>query len=123
AFSKYFGESRFNGRDYYGESYQDNRGHYDLISESGNDYLMLYMGWGIEQEEIDWMNAVLAQYPDRMAILSFHEYLLVSGNRSPLADEIYEKVVVPNKNVVATLSGHYHDSELLVDEIDDDGDG
>ncbi|MFP3442393.1 hypothetical protein R0K18_32140, partial [Pantoea sp. SIMBA_133] len=40
AFSKYFGESRFNGRDYYGESYQDNRGHYDLISESGNDYLM-----------------------------------------------------------------------------------
>ncbi len=123
AFSKYFGESRFNGRDYYGESYQDNKGHYDLISENGNDYLMLYMGWGIEQEEIDWMNAVLDQYPDRMAILSFHEYLLVSGNRSPLADKIYEKVVVPNKNVVATLSGHYHDSELLVDEIDDDGDG
>ncbi|WP_226659308.1 lamin tail domain-containing protein [Guptibacillus hwajinpoensis] len=123
AFSKYFGEARFTDRDYYGESYQDNKGHYDLISENGNDYLMLYMGWGIEQEEIDWMNAVLAQYPDRMAILSFHEYLLVSGNRSPLADEIYEKVVVPNKNVVATLCGHYHDSELLVDEIDDDGDG
>ncbi|QHA90718.1 metallophosphoesterase [Bacillus sp. N1-1] len=123
AFSKYFGEARFTDRDYYGESYQDNKGHYDLISENGNDYIMLYMGWGIEQEEIDWMNAVLAQYPDRMAILSFHEYLLVSGNRSPLADEIYEKVVVPNKNVVATLSGHYHDSELLVDEIDDDGDG
>ncbi|WP_082804625.1 lamin tail domain-containing protein [Rossellomorea vietnamensis] len=122
-YSKYFGEDRFNKQPYYGESYKDNRGHYDLVSANGNDFIMMYMGWGIEQEDIDWMNKVLQEHPDRMAILSFHEYLLVSGNRSPLGNDIFEQVVKPNKNVIAAFSGHYHDSETLVDEIDDDGDG
>ncbi len=122
-FSKYFGEDRFKNQSYYGESYKDNRGHYDLISSNGNDFIMMYMGWGIGQEEMDWMNKVLQEHPDRMAILNFHEYLLVSGNRSPLGDDIFEKVIKPNKNVIASFSGHYHDSETLVDEIDDNGDG
>ncbi|OZI13538.1 hypothetical protein CEW92_01550 [Bacillaceae bacterium SAS-127] len=122
-YGKYFGESRFKGKDYYGESYKNNRGHYDLISSNGNDFIMLYMGWGVNDEDIAWMNEVLAKYPDRKAILNFHEYLLVSGNRSPIGDKVYNKVVLPNKNIIAVLSGHYHDSETLVDEIDDDKDG
>ncbi|WNS81253.1 lamin tail domain-containing protein [Domibacillus sp. DTU_2020_1001157_1_SI_ALB_TIR_016] len=122
-YSKYFGEARFAGKDYYGESYKDNRGHYDLISSNGNDFIMLYMGWGVNEEDIAWMNKVLAEHPDRKAIVSFHEYLLVSGNRSPIGDKVFEEVVKPNKNVVAVLSGHYHDSETLVDQIDDNGDG
>ncbi|PMC37586.1 metallophosphoesterase [Bacillus sp. UMB0899] len=120
---KRFGEDRFKDKDYYGESYKNNRGHYDLISSNGNDFIMVYMGWGVQDEDLAWMNDVLAQYPDRKAILSFHEYLLVSGNRSPIGDKIYEAVVEPNENVIAVLSGHYHDSETLVSEIDDNGDG
>jgi Lamin Tail Domain/S-layer homology domain/Calcineurin-like phosphoesterase len=122
-YSKYFGEKRFKGKDYYGESYKNNRGHYDLVSVNGNDFIMIYMGWGVNDEDIAWINEVLAKYPDRMAILNFHEYLLVSGNRSPIGDKIYEKVVVPNKNVIAVLCGHYHDSETLIDEVDDNKDG
>lgn len=120
---KYFGAERFMDLPHYGESYKNNMGHYDLISSYGNDFIIVYMGWGLGQSEIDWMNEVLAKYPERKAILAFHEYLLVSGNRAPIADQIYEEVVVPNKNVIATLSGHYHDAELKVDDIDDDGDG
>lgn len=122
-YGEYFGESRFAGRNYYGASYKNNRGHYDLISEKGNDFVMLYMGWGVNEEDMAWMNEVLAKYPERKAILNFHEYLLVSGGRSPIGEEIYNKVVVPNKNVIAVLSGHYHDAETLVDEIDDNKDG
>ncbi|MBU7594341.1 LPXTG cell wall anchor domain-containing protein [Metabacillus halosaccharovorans] len=120
---KLFGEDRFKDKDYYGGSYKNNRGHYDLISANGNDFIMVYMGWGVQDEDLNWINDVLAQYPDRTAILSFHEYLLVSGNRSPIGDKIYEAVVEPNANVIAVLSGHYHDSETLISEIDDDGDG
>jgi len=120
---KYFGEDRFKDKPYYGESYMDNRGHYDLISANGNDFIMLYMGWGVDQGGIDWMNDILAQYPDRKAFINFHEYLLASGTRSPIGDEIFEKVVIPNENVLAVLAGHYHNSQKLVDEIDDDGDG
>ena len=120
---KYFGADRFENKPYYGDSYKNNRGHYDLISSNGNDFIMVYMGWGVQDEDLDWMNDVLKQYPDRKAILNFHEYLLVSGNRSPIGDKIYSKVVEANENVFAVLSGHYHDSETLVSKIDDDGDG
>ncbi|MGG0855789.1 metallophosphoesterase [Metabacillus fastidiosus] len=120
---KYFGENRFKDRPYYGGSYKNNRGHYDLISANGNDYIMVYLGWGIEDEGIAWVNEVLAAYPDRKAILNFHEYLLATGSRHPLGEKLYKEIVVPNKNVIAVLSGHYHESQLLVDELDDDHDG
>ena len=45
-YGRYFGAKRFEDKPYYGESYQNNRGHYDLISAGGNDYMMVYMGWG-----------------------------------------------------------------------------
>nr|WP_269135944.1 S-layer homology domain-containing protein [Sporosarcina cyprini] len=122
-YGEYFGEKRFKDQPTYGESYKNNRGHYDLISVNGNDYIMLYMGWGVDDEDIAWMNKILAEHPNRMAFLSFHEYLLVSGNRSPIGDQIYNEVILNNPNVVAVLCGHYHDSELLIDPIDDDGDG
>ena len=45
-FSKYFGEWRYSGNPWYGGSYKDNRGHYDLITVGGIDFIMVYMGWG-----------------------------------------------------------------------------
>ncbi|MGE6630176.1 metallophosphoesterase [Bacillus sp. NPDC077027] len=122
-FGKYFGEKRFANKPYYGESYQNNRGHYDLISAGGNDYMMVYMGWGINQLDIEWMKRVISEHPDRIVILNFHEYLLVSGNRSPIGEVIFKQVVKPNPNVVAVFSGHYHGASRKVDEIDDDKDG
>ncbi len=120
---KYFGEDRFMEKPYYGGSYLNNRGHYDLISVNGNDFIMMYLGWGIDEEGIAWMNEILAQYPDRMAILTFHEYLQATGTRHPLGEKLYNEVVIPNENVVTVLSGHYHEAQTLIDEIDDDGDG
>ncbi|MFC3802353.1 S-layer homology domain-containing protein [Cohnella sp. GCM10012308] len=119
----HYGEDRFTAQPTYGGSYKNNRGHYDLISAGGVDFIIVYIGWGVTDEDIDWMNQVVADHPDRKAILAFHEYMLVSNNRAPIADKVFERVVVPNKNVIMTLSGHYHDSETLIDKIDDDGDG
>ncbi|UAL47758.1 lamin tail domain-containing protein [Sutcliffiella horikoshii] len=120
---KYFGADRFEDKPFYGGTYKNNRGHYDLISSNGNDYIMVYLGWGVEDEGIAWVNEVLAAHPDRMAILSFHEYLQATGVRHPLGDKLYEEVVLPNENVIAVLSGHYHEAQTLIDEVDDDGDG
>ncbi|WP_141430613.1 metallophosphoesterase [Bacillus sp. 03113] len=122
-FYKYFGADRFSGKSYYGETYKNNRGHYDLISAHGNDYLMMYLGWGVDAEGIAWMNRVLAEHPDKKAILCFHEYLMASGTRHPNGEMIYKEVVLKNPNVIAVLSGHYHESQTIIDEIDDNLDG
>jgi hypothetical protein len=122
-FGEYFGEDRYKDKAWYGDSYQNNRGHYDLVSVNGLDFMMVYMGWGIYQPEIDWMNRVISENPSRIVILNFHEFMGTTGFRTAIGDEIYEKVVLPNPNVKMVLSGHLHGSSSRVDEIDDDGDG
>ena len=122
-FSKYFGQSRYDSNPWYGGSYENNRGHYDLISAGGVDFIVVSVGWGIGDSEIDWMNQVLAKYPNRVAILDFHEYLLASGGLGLVPQQIYQRVVKKNKNVKMVLSGHYHSAQKTVSQIDDDGDG
>lgn len=114
-FSQYFGESRYNLNPWYGASYQNNRGHYDLITVDGIDFIMIYMGWGIGDEEINWMNEVLAQYPERKAILNFHEYLLASGGMGEEPQRVHDEVVAVNDNVCMVLSGHYHNAYTRID--------
>lgn len=84
---------------------------------------MIFTGWGIGDEEIKWMNDVLAQYPDRIAILNFHEYLLASGGLGEEPQRVYDEVVSVNPNVRMVLSGHYHNAQTVVSQFDDDGDG
>jgi hypothetical protein len=119
----YFGEDRYKDKPYYGGSYKDNRGHYDLISAGGHDYIFVYMGWGINDEDMAWMNQVLAANPDRTAVICVHEFVLPNGYRSAAGNVIFDKVVKTNKNVALVLSGHYTGSALVTDAIDDNGDG
>ncbi|GIP62560.1 hypothetical protein J32TS6_11150 [Virgibacillus pantothenticus] len=122
-YGQFFGEDRFKNNAYYGGSFKDNRGHYDLMSVNGMDFIMVHLGWGIEEDGIEWLNDVLQAHPNRKAILNVHEYLLATGSRSPTGDQLFEEVVVPNENVFAVLSGHYHNAQTLIDEMDDNGDG
>lgn len=124
---KYFGKDRFDSKSYYGDSYENNLGHYDLISQNGQDFLMMYMSWNISTEEIEWMNKVLKQYPDRKAIILLHSYTNVKISNDTYLDYagtmIQNEVVATNPNVMAVLNGHYHGSSYETAKFDDDGDG
>ncbi|MBW8763229.1 MAG: lamin tail domain-containing protein [Microbacterium sp.] len=128
-YSSYFGASRFEQNPWYGGSYKDNRGHYDLVSVDGIDLLMMYMGWpdpndtASNSADIAWMNSVIAQYPERKVMINLHEYMLTTGGLGPFPQRIYDEVVAPNANVIAVGSGHYHDAYTRLDDFDDDGDG
>ncbi|WP_423920359.1 lamin tail domain-containing protein [Frigoribacterium sp. 2-23] len=122
-YSQWFGEKRYASNPWYGGSHLDNRGHYDLVSTGGVDFLMLYMGWAPGDEQIAWMNEVLAQYPERKAIINLHEYMLTTGGLGPVPQRIYDEVVATNPNVMMVMSGHYHDAFTRYDQFDDDGDG
>lgn len=123
----YFGEDRFESQPTYGGSYKNNSGHYDLISEDGQDMVIIYMSWNIYQEEIDWMNEILQKYSDRKAIICFHSYTNVTFKSDTFLDYfgelIQKEVVAKNPNVFAVLNGHYHGSSYETVMFDDDGDG
>ncbi|EMS69818.1 S-layer homology domain-containing protein [Ruminiclostridium cellobioparum] len=120
---KYFGEDRYNKNIYYGGSYRNNLGHYDLISAGGQDFIILYMSWDCYKPEVDWMNEVLAKYPERKAIIAIHRYLKQGGTLDYTGLLVQEQVVAKNPNVFAVINGHYFGAAIKVDGFDDNGDG
>lgn len=120
---KYFGEDRYNKNIYYGGSYRNNLGHYDLISAGGQDFIILYMSWDCYKPEVDWMNEVLAKYPERKAIIAMHRYLKQGGTLDYSGMLVQEQVVAKNPNVFAVINGHYFGAAIKVDGFDDNGDG
>ena len=127
AYYQYFGEWRVKDQPTFGGSYENNYGHYDLISQNGQDIIILYMSWNIHENEINWMNDVLSRYADRKAILCFHSYTHVSTSEDGLLDYwgvlIRDNVVKRNPNVIAVLNGHYSGSTYQTARFDDNGDG
>lgn len=122
-YSLYFGENRFKEKHYYGGSYKNNRGHFDLLTLGNQPFLFVYMSWDIGKEEIKWINQVLKEHSDRIAVLAFHKYLHKNGKRTFVGRRIFHDVVKRNPNVRIILSGHYDDSEHRVTKIDDNKDG
>lgn len=124
---KYFGKQRFEDNPWYGGSYNNNLGHYDLLTENGQDLIILYMSWDIYKDEINWMNQVLEQYSDRKAIICLHRYTNVNMTNGTFLDYagkiLQENVVARNPNVIAVLNGHYHGSAIETTAFDDNNDG
>lgn len=120
---KYFGEDRFKNNGVYGGSYKNNLGHYDLIDVDGQSLLMLYMSWDIYTEETDWMNEVLAKYPDRKAIICVHGGIDAKANESYTSNLLLNDVCAKNPNVFAIINGHYHGASINTVGFDDNNDG
>lgn len=126
-YSRYFGASRYNNTEtnwWYGGDYNDNYGHYDLRSTGGANFVFVYLSYGPHtQADYDWVNSVLQEHSDRIAILAVHEYMATSGGRAEQGEALFEQVILKNPNVRMVLCGHNYNSNRMVDEIDDNGDG
>ncbi|MBQ3216020.1 MAG: metallophosphoesterase, partial [Oscillospiraceae bacterium] len=124
---KYFGEDRVKNQPTFGGSYENNYGHYDLVEQNGQEFIIVYMTWNIYEDEINWMNQVLAEHSDRKAILCFHAYTHVKESVDGLLDYwgvmVRDHVVAKNPNVFAVLNGHYSGSTYQTVRFDDNGDG
>lgn len=125
SYSKYFGEDRFNDQPWYGESFEDNFGHYDLMTIDGTDFIFVYMGYNsvYNDDVYNWLNYVLSKHADRVATLCFHDYLQANGERSPNGELFFQKVVLKNPNVRMVMCGHNYNSTRKIEDIDDNGDG
>ena len=122
-YSTYFGNSRFNDKLYFGGSLNDNECHYDLVTIGEFDFIVMYLGFGVEATPttIAWANKVLQTYKHRNAIIATHSYLSNDGllEESTQAIQIYEQIVVPNENVKFVFSGHDTGNARLEQEIGD----
>lgn len=121
-FWKYFGKSRYEDFEWYGGSLNNNMHHYDLMTIGAFDFVFLYIGTYMENndETIAWANAVCRAYPERNVIICTHEYITSTGAYSgDRAHVIFDEIAVPNENVKMILCGHY---EGVCDQLHQVGD-
>ncbi len=104
-------------------SFERGRAVYATFEAGGTKFLLLGAGWDSEEMSIDWMNQILKQHKDYVAILLFHSYIFMDGSFTNQGQMLFEQVVKPNPNVRLVLSGHVSVSGARFDEIDDNGDG
>jgi len=120
-FNEYFPPSRYANERWYGGSISDgdNSANFSLIDAPGARLLMLSLPYAYGEREIAWAAEVVAQHPDRNVIVSTHEHVSPATLDAPVqrsadsrwlsrADELWDRVIAPNRNVVAVLSGHFH---------------
>lgn len=122
-YDKYFGAERYEGNSWYGGTYDDNKGHYDLVNVDGEELLFIYMSWDIYTPEVDWINSVLEQYPDKKAIICTHPGINANAEPDYFSDLLLEQVCKTHTNVIAMLNGHYHGASMNNVGFDDNGDG
>ena len=122
-FCERFGEKRYQDKPWYGGSFENNRGHYDLLTIGETDYLFVYMGFGPTKKAIQWVADVFKQYPDRVGILCLHDYYAKQLTLSEDGRKWYDKVVKKSPNLYMVLCGHKYGAYCFPESFDDDKDG
>lgn len=105
------------------QSFEKGRAAYATVHAGGFDFLLLGAGWESETDAVGWMNTVLREHPNDVAILLFHGYINADGTFTKIGKQMFEQVVRPNPNVRLVLSGHVRGTGFRFDELDDSGDG
>lgn len=104
-------------------SFEDGRAAYATFTAGGVDFILVGAGWDSEVNAAPWMNEVLQQNRDRVAILLFHGYLTAEDRYTKIGKQMFDLVVKPNPNVRLVLCGHVCGTAYREDKIDDTGDG
>ena len=122
-FSAYFGENQFSFKSCYGESYQDNRGHFDLFEAGDTAYIFVYMGYAPDAACIKWVRSVFDRFPERVGVLCLHDYFKTDLSLSSDGQRFYDQVVAKCPNVYLVLCGHRYNIAARPAFFDHDGDG
>ncbi len=119
-----FGEEHFENLGTDSLYYKNGVGRCDFFSAGDREYMFIGLGFGAADDEgLNWLKSMLDEYPDRCAILLFHNYIDTDGTLLPVGEIIKSEIVAKYSNVKLVLCGHRYASRAIIDEFDDDGDG
>jgi hypothetical protein len=120
-YNEYFGPERFADAPGFVASIapDDATSSYTIMQAGTAPVLVLSIGYGYGERELSWAERVVAQHPAHNVVIATHEHLTPLTRWDPSrratdnrwlsrADELWQRVVEPNRHVVAVLAGHYH---------------
>ena len=98
---------------------------YQLHTIGGVNYLILALDYGPSDKVLEWANTVCEQHPDYNVIVAIHLYLNRAGEHAGMSsteieyraqncgEDIWNKLVSKQKNIVMVLSGHISDNGIV----------
>ena len=104
-------------------TYKRGESSFATFEANGEKFIIVAIGFGVEQESAPWINEVLRLHKEYTAILILHDYIAVTGNFSPNGKWVFQNIVEPNPNVRLVLCGHVTSLKARADEVDDNQDG
>jgi len=120
-FNEYFPPSRYENAPSYGGSIapDDNSANYSTFEKAGARFLMLSLPYAYGEREIAWASRVVTSHKSYNVIISTHEHVTpktaIEGARRSAnsrwlsrAQQLWDRVIAPNRNVGIVLSGHFH---------------
>ena len=126
-YNEYFGPDRYAGAPGFVDSItpDDATSSYTIVQAGPAPVLVLSIGYGYGERELAWAERVVLQHPNHNVVIATHEHLTPLTRWDPSrratdnrwlsrADELWQRVVEPNRNVVAVLAGHYHGLGAIV---------
>jgi len=121
-YDHYFPASRFNRKDWYGGSFNNNQNNYQLMTYDKRDYLFIGLNFCPSRKEIGWAKSILKNHPDHFAILSTHGFLSTKGKRGIVGcwvtELMWKDLIKPQKNLQIVLNGHAHGEARRMDKND-----
>lgn len=118
-YCEYFGEQVFAQRPWYGGSFENNRGHFDLITIGNTDYIFVYMSFQPDEAALRFIKESFDRYPDRIGILCLHDFIKTDGSISADGKIIREKILSLCPNCYLVLCGHRYGFYCLEDSFRD----
>lgn len=128
-YNEYFGPDRYTRMPGYGGSIApgDNSASFSTFTSAGARFLVLSLPYAYGDRELGWAEEVVAAHPEHNVVVATHEHLTpkdrhvgtqrATANRwVSRADELWSRVIAPNRNVVLVLAGHYHGLGRIVTE-------
>jgi len=122
-YDTWFGPSRFDSYPYYSGNYPSgsNRNNYTLFEAGGQKFIAIGIEFCPDAEDMEWADLILAEYPDRYAIVYTHLYMFLNNQRSvgetginchdyacggTEADVMFTDLVKKHNNIFLVESGH-----------------
>jgi len=122
-FNTRFGPPRFSGKSWYGGHYgSGNENNYTTFEDGTLQFLVLSLEYAPPKDAMCWAAKVLAQHPERRAIVATHCYQGHGGGHvgdcgirdnmvGANGDVLWEELIRQHNNVFLVVSGYVGDSE------------
>ncbi|MDO4543078.1 MAG: metallophosphoesterase [Clostridia bacterium] len=101
------------------KKYEDGVCWYETFNAGGTDFLLLGIGWQVNNDFLPWCQAVLEAHPDHVAIILVHSFIHNADTLSSFGEILEENLVQPYANVRLILCGHNDGSVNMQLEYED----